>query len=72
MINKVVTRLRNIGILVDLAGNYPWIYLTHVNNNKVIETYYANHGFTAFILQQDGTYTMPNRKFLFEIIRKYR
>lgn len=41
-------RLKNIGIEVEMFGNYPWIYLDKVNGKKVKGTFQANHGFTVF------------------------
>lgn len=35
VVNRLVPRLRKIGINVELFGNYPWIYLDKVNGNKV-------------------------------------
>ena len=72
MINKLVTRLNNIGIEVTLTANYPWIYLNSVNGNRVTETFHANHGFTIFTSLQDGTYRLTDRAKVFEIIRKYK
>jgi len=72
MINSFVTKLKCIGIEVTLHGNYPWVYLYSVNGNKVNEKYLANHGFTAFILNKNSKYTIPNRTLLFKIIRKYK
>ena len=33
VINRLVPRLRKIGIDVELIGNIPWIYLRKVNGN---------------------------------------
>ena len=50
IINSFTNKLRQIGIQVELAGNYPWIYLDAVNGIRVRERFDANHGFTAFYL----------------------
>ena len=50
IINSFTNKLRRIGIHVELAGNYPWIYLDKVNGIQVRERFEANHGFTAFYL----------------------
>lgn len=47
-ITSFVERLKKIGINIELAGNYPWIYLEKVNGVRVKERYLAEHGFTAF------------------------
>ncbi len=72
MINTFVERLVKLGITIELIGNYPWIYLYKVNGNKVTEKFMANHGFTAFILKRDGSYSITDRSTVFNTIRKYR
>lgn len=68
-VSRLYNRLSNIGIDIELIGNYPWIYLHSVNSNKVKERYGAKHGFCV------GYSTSPcnllNRKETFKIIRKY-
>jgi len=49
-INTFISRLAKIGIKVELAANYPWIYLTKVNGISVKAKFQAEHGFTAFFL----------------------
>ena len=44
-INLFVNRLEKIGIEIELALNYPWIYLDKINGKKITEKYNANHGF---------------------------
>ena len=39
VINRLVPRLRKIGIDVELIGNYPWIYLRKVNGNTIKEKF---------------------------------
>lgn len=65
-----VERLSKIGINIELAGNYPWIYLRKVNDNRVQETYLANHGFTIGFINKDFVFT--DLKEIFKIIRKYK
>jgi len=31
VLNRLVPRLKKIGITIEMAGNYPWIYLEKVN-----------------------------------------
>jgi len=69
-INNFITRLRNIGISLEFAANYPWIYLTKINGVKVTEKFHANHGFTAFYSSWDGT-RISDRREVFKLIRKY-
>ena len=73
VINRLVPRLRKIGIEVELIGNYPWIYLRKVNGNQVKETFCANHGFTiAFVPLNDEKMELTDITEIFKTIRKYR
>jgi hypothetical protein len=75
------SRLKKIGINVQLGGNFPWIYLDKINDVKVEETYQARHGFAAFFLTQHPlderkiNFTtkirFSDRKEVFKLIRKY-
>jgi len=70
-LNKLVERLQRIGIHLDLMGNFPWIYLTHVNGKRVKkEDWTANHGFTIAFF--NGELEMTNLKETFNLIRKYK
>jgi hypothetical protein len=70
-LNKLVERLQKIGIRLDLMGNFPWIYLTHVNGKRVKkEDWTANHGFTIAFF--NGELEMTNLKETFNLIRKYK
>jgi hypothetical protein len=73
VINRLVPRLRKIGIDVELFGNYPWIYLDKVNGIKVKEKFCANHGFTiAFIPLNDEKMELTDIREIFKTIRKYK
>lgn len=76
VINRLVPRLKKIGIEVQLFGNYPWIYLDSINGNRIKKKdyYLGNHGFTiAFYPNNEGKAMQLNDiKKTFEIIRKYR
>ena len=75
VINRLVPRLRKIGVNVELLGNYPWIYLDKVNGNKVKreDFFEGNHGFTiAFLPLKDEKMELTNIKEVFKIIRKYK
>jgi hypothetical protein len=65
-----IERLAKIGIKIELAGNYPWIYLKSVNGNTIKETYLANHGWTIGFLNKEFKFT--ELKEIFNIIRKYK
>jgi len=70
MIETFVNRLKKIDIEVDLAGNYPWIYISHINGKRVTETFRAEHGFTIAFITNDGI-KFTNLKEIFVLIRKY-
>jgi hypothetical protein len=75
VLERLTTRLKKIGIEIELVGNYPWIYLQKVNGNRIKKEdfYYANHGFTIAFLpfQLDEKMEMLDIKKTFYIIRKY-
>ncbi len=67
-------RLKKIGIDVQFAGNYPWIYLDSINNVRVKEkTSDANHGFNIAWLpvRKDLPFKFTNTKEMFQLIRNY-
>lgn len=74
-LDRLIVRLEKIGIKIELAGNYPWIYLEKVNGNRIKEKdfYLANHGFTiAFMpMSEREKVEITSIKKIFEIIRNY-
>lgn len=66
-VNSFVQKLAKIGVKVELVGNYPWIYLDTVNGARVTERFGGNHGFTAFMLGNQLTWT--DRRYVFKKIR---
>ena len=76
VIDRLVPRLKKIGIEVRLVGNYPWIYLDEVNGNRIKKEDYfrGNHGFTiAFLPIREGQkMELTDIGEVFRIIRKYR
>ena len=75
VLERLIKRLNKIGIDIELAGNYPWIYLEYVNGNRIKEEdyYYGNHGFTiAFLpITLDKKMEITDIKKTFKVIRKY-
>jgi len=69
-----IDRMKNLGINVELIGNYPWIYIHTINGVRVTERFMANHGFTiAFTpvkLGEELSFTDIGE--IFKLIRKYR
>ena len=35
VLNRLVPRLKKIGIDIEMSGNVPWIYLEKVNGNRI-------------------------------------
>jgi|GEM_PF-1161507 len=61
---RFVRRLKAIGIKVELARNYPWLYLRSVNGIKVKSTFWGNHGFTIlFETSPEAKFTDRRRVF---------
>lgn len=69
-----LNRMKRIGIDLELAGNYPWIYITKINGIPVIEKFYSNHGFTlAFSpVKMNSNVLFTDLKEVFKLIRKYK
>ena len=76
VLDRLRRRLKKIGIDIEMAGNYPWIYLEKVNGNEIREEdyFYGNHGFTvAFLPIREGQkMELTDIKQVFKIIRKYK
>ena len=66
-------RLSNIGIDVEFASNFPWIYLDRINGVLVKERYEAEWGFTiAFLpVRRDMPFHFTELDVIFKLIRKY-
>lgn len=69
-ITVFIERLKKIGIEVEVGANYPWLYLEKVNQKRVTEKYFANHGFTLAFRNKGIQFT--DLREIFKIIRKYR
>ena len=65
------TRLEKIGIDVTFAANYPWIYFDTINGKKVTGRFHANHGWTAFFLNWNGSYSFSDRREVFKKVREF-
>lgn len=66
-------RLGKIGIDVEFAANFPWIYLYKINGKLVKERFEADHGFTvAFLpIRVDMSFHFTDIAEIFKLIRKY-
>ena len=76
VLNRLVSRLKKIGIEIEMFANVPWIYLDKVNGNRIQKEDYfcGNHGFTiAFLpIRTDQKMELTDIKKVFEVIRKYK
>jgi len=72
-IGVFINRLNKIGINIETVSNYPWVYLTKINNKPVEEKLYSEHGFTlAFLpLRVDQEIAFSNLEETFKLIKKY-
>jgi hypothetical protein len=68
-----VNRLKNIGVEVKLAGNYPWIYIHEINGVRVTEKFEGEHGFTVAFLpvRADKELVFTDISEIFKLLRKY-
>lgn len=66
-------RLKRIGIDVEFAANFPWIYLYKINGKLVKERFEAEHGFTVAFLpvRVDMPFHFTDITEIFKLIRKY-
>ncbi len=71
-LDRLLPRLKKVGVELELSGNYPWIYLSKVNGNNVMEKFEANHGFTIAWHKTKGDIIISDIAEVFKIIRKYR
>jgi len=65
-----VNRMKKLNIEIELAGNYPWVYINKINDKRVIEQFEANHGFTI-IFQPVDKNEFTDITEIFNLIRKY-
>lgn len=76
-LDQFVKRLKKLDINIELMGNYPWIYLEHINGKLVKEKHQSLHGFTiGFLIPDPANSDQAIVKFeptsvIFGIIRKY-
>lgn len=68
-----IARLKKLNIDVEIAGNYPWIYLYKINGKRVTEKFHGNHGFTiAFLpIRKEAKMEFTDIGEIFRLIRKY-
>lgn len=72
-IEILLSRLKKIDIELKLFGNFPWIYIDKINDQKVTEKFHAEHGFTlAFLpIKPNHELVFTDIKEIFKLIRKY-
>lgn len=65
-------RLDKIGIDIDLNGNYPHIYLTHIHNHRVKEKRMSEHGWViGYMPTGNKPMELVGVSDLFDLLRKY-
>lgn len=72
-ITTFIRRLKKININVVLSANFPWIYISEINDKKVTDKYQAEHGFTlAFMpIRKNQKLVFTDISEIFKLIRKY-
>lgn len=70
-VKAFVERLAKVGVKVELAVNYPWVYLDKVNGKQVTNNFYSEHGFTIFFLRRSGGVFILDIAGIFKEIRKH-
>ena len=72
----LISRMKKIGIEIELSSNIPWIYLHKVNGNRVKQEdfYLADHGFTIawYPVKPSDRVELTDITEIFKIIRKYK
>ena len=75
-LDSFMERMEKLGINIELASNYPWIYIEKINGNRIkSEDYFqGNHEFTiAFLpIRNDQELKFTDIGEIFKLIRKYR
>lgn len=69
-LDTFIKRLAKVGVIVELFGNYPWIYIDTINGKKVTEKFMAEHGFTIAFMSRGIEFTDITE--IFKLIRKYK
>jgi hypothetical protein len=68
-----IQRMNKLNIKIELAGNYPWVYIDKINGKKVIENFKGNHGFTIALIpiRKDQEMKLTDIGEIFQLVRKY-
>lgn len=72
-LDRFMKRMKRIGVKLELAGNYPWIYINYINGKRVTETFHADHGFTIgyYPIKDGQEFKFTDLSEIFKLIRKY-
>ena len=67
-------RMKNVGVDLMLAANYPYIYIDTINGKKVTEKFYGNCGFVLALtpIKPTGDLNFVGIVETFKLIRKYK
>lgn len=68
-----ISRMKKLGINIKIGSNFPWLYVDYINDKRVTEKFYAEHGFTIgfYPVKTDMTFEFLDISELFKLIRKY-
>ena len=68
-LNTLVRRLKKLNITIQIAANYPWMYLKSINGKPVTEKRDSEHGFV--VGYKNPCFKFNDTKEMFNLIRKY-
>ncbi|MCK9476562.1 MAG: hypothetical protein M0R46_11615 [Candidatus Muirbacterium halophilum] len=71
---RMMDRLKKVGVDLELAGNYPWVYINKINGKYVKENFQSDHGFVLCFSPKttNGDYSFAyGFTDAFNLIRKY-
>ena len=72
-LDTFIARLEKIGLKVELAMNYPWVYLEKIDGKMIKEKRSSEYAFTLGFMPKYGEvdFSFLETQETFRIIRKY-
>lgn len=69
---SLMNKLKYLNIDIKYALNYPWVYITYINDKRVTDLYRGHSGFTiGFFKGNDFNIETFDIDETFKLIRKY-
>ena len=70
-LNIFIERMKKVGVDLELAGNFPWVYITKINGKPVKEKFQSDHGFVLGFSSDTNFRFSYGTTETFKLIRKY-